>query len=223
MKLLACCLSLFALLINTVHANTEKVIFLAPTTQHTSGLSEYQALDVLTPLAPSIRRSLPVAFPTDQHPEGVESWYWLKDLRQRQRHEVRICWAATQPTDFRLDVFEHKDIAEQHALLESLTQFIQSQRQTKEAATSAKEEIFLLLRIQAAADFYTTNKTLMQKPPPVDVDIILDPYLDNIFPTSLLPTAAYIVCLAVGSWYVSGYIWSLLKPVAGTEAKSHED
>jgi hypothetical protein len=33
----------------------------------------------------------------------------------------------------------------------------------------------------------------MRHPQPVDVDIILDPYLANIFPASLLPTAIYIV------------------------------
>jgi hypothetical protein len=50
------------------------------------------------------------------------------------------------------------------------------------------------------------NKTLMEHVPPVFVDIILDPYLFNVFPRSLAPTAAYIVLLAIGSWYLSKYI-----------------
>ena len=60
----------------------------------------------------------------------------------------------------------------------------------------------------------------MQQPEPVDVDIILDPYLANVFPASLLPTAAYILVLAVGAWFLSGKIWLLLKP---EEIKSHVD
>jgi hypothetical protein len=50
------------------------------------------------------------------------------------------------------------------------------------------------------------NKTLMGHVPPVFVDIILDPYIFNVFPQSLVPTAAYIVLLAIGSWYLSKYI-----------------
>ena len=45
----------------------------------------------------------------------------------------------------------------------------------------------LFLRVRAAADFFTTNKELMSSPPPVDVDLILDPYVSNVFPRSLGP------------------------------------
>ena len=72
----------------------------------------------------------------------------------------------------------------------------------------------------------------MQYPLPVDVDIsmsthastaayaraemadkysVLDPYLLNVFPRSLVPTALYIVTLAVGSWFLSGVIWDWLR------------
>jgi hypothetical protein len=64
----------------------------------------------------------------------------------------------------------------------------------------------LFLRVFAAADYYTTNKTLMENVPAVYVDIILDPYIFNIFPRSLVPTAAYITLLAIGSWYLAKYI-----------------
>jgi hypothetical protein len=50
--------------------------------------------------------------------------------------------------------------------------------------------------------------------PPVLVDIILDPYLLNIFPKSLVPTAGYLIILAFGSWFLSGLIWRLLIRVA---------
>ena len=68
----------------------------------------------------------------------------------------------------------------------------------------------LLLQIHAAADYFTLNKTLMSVVPPVRVDVILDRYLMNVFPQSLLPTAMYITVLAVIGWFVSGYVWRLL-------------
>ena len=76
----------------------------------------------------------------------------------------------------------------------------------------------LFLRVRAAADFFTTNKDLMSRPPPVDVDLILDPYVFNIFPRSLGPTAAYIVALAFVAWIVSGAAWKFLQTDAATKA-----
>lgn len=52
----------------------------------------------------------------------------------------------------------------------------------------------------------------MQNPEPVRTDLILDRYLANIFPASLLPTAVYLVILAIIAFYVSGWIWNYLRP-----------
>ena len=82
-------------------------------------------------------------------------------------------------------------------------------------------ESVLFLRVRAAADFFTTNKELMSSPPPVDVDLILDPYVINVFPRSLGPTAAYIVALAFVAWIVSGAVWKFLRPE--TTNKAHKD
>lgn len=79
----------------------------------------------------------------------------------------------------------------------------------------------LFLRVRAAADFFTTNKELMSSPPLVDIDLILDPYVFNVFPRSLGPTAVYIVVLACGAWLVSGVVWNFLRP--GTANKSHSE
>ena len=49
---------------------------------------------------------------------------------------------------------------------------------------------------------------------PVLVDIILDPYLLNIFPKSLVPTAGYLIALAILGWVLSGVIWRILLQVA---------
>lgn len=47
----------------------------------------------------------------------------------------------------------------------------------------------------------------MRNVPPVAVDLILDPFLFNVFPRSLVPTAGWIVLVAVlalviGRWAV---------------------
>lgn len=65
----------------------------------------------------------------------------------------------------------------------------------------------LFLRVHAAADYFTTNQALMQNVPPVAVDLILDPFVLNVFPRSLLPTAGWMVLVAVlavvlGRWIV---------------------
>ena len=35
---------------------------------------------------------------------------------------------------------------------------------------------------------------------------VLDPFLLNVLPRSLLPTSVYLIVLAVLAWYLSGYI-----------------
>jgi hypothetical protein len=49
----------------------------------------------------------------------------------------------------------------------------------------------------------------------VKVDIILDPYILDLLPHSLLPTSVYILCVALGAYFVSGhahaYIRGLIK------------
>lgn len=63
----------------------------------------------------------------------------------------------------------------------------------------------LFLRVRAAADYYSADKTLMQDVPPVKVELIIDPFLWNVFPRSLVPTAGWIavvglVALVVARW-----------------------
>jgi hypothetical protein len=215
--LLAATTLLFALLTTTAHANTEKVIFLAPKLADFPILN--LTLDALAPSAPKLRKSLPVAFPTTDQPNGSESWYLLRDLSLGQRHEVRVCWAATQPTNFRLDVFDISELLANPELFAAVSQ----SRVPLPLHRTDKRENALLLRIQAAADFFTTDKSRMRNPPPVDVDIILDPYLANIFPKSLIATAGYIICLTIGSWYISGTIWTRVQSITREHDKDHTE
>lgn len=82
----------------------------------------------------------------------------------------------------------------------------------------------LLLRIAAAADYFTTNATLMATPEPVLVDIILDPFLGNVLPRSLLPTVGYVIVVALGSWVLAwGVVVPALKRLAlGAEGENGE-
>lgn len=64
----------------------------------------------------------------------------------------------------------------------------------------------LFLRVQAAADYFTTDEALMRDVPPVGVDLILDPFLLNVFPRSLVPTAGWIVAVAVLAVFVARWV-----------------
>ena len=63
----------------------------------------------------------------------------------------------------------------------------------------------------------------MDHPPPVDVDIILDPFLLNILPQSLGPTAIYIAIVAIGAWFLSGAVFRWLLSIATDSPKPHTD
>lgn len=225
MKLLACLTALFAFFTLAVYANTEKVIFVAPPStsysRKTSSRLHEWSLGTLSPANLTLRASLPVIFPTNEQPYGRESWYLLKGLHEHQRYEVRVCWAAIQPTNFWLHVFQPSEILQNSELLNSLDDFSRHHQAQVKPRNPGTENI-LLLRVRAAADFFTTNRILMLDPPPVDVDIILDPYIANVFPSSLQATAVYIVTLAVGSWFLSGIIWSRLSAAKSAE-KDHKD
>ncbi|RAH50852.1 uncharacterized protein BO95DRAFT_438111 [Aspergillus brunneoviolaceus CBS 621.78] len=74
--------------------------------------------------------------------------------------------------------------------------------------TAPVADSVLFLRVRAAADYYSTDPELMETVPPVVVDVILDPYLGNVFPRSLVPTAGWVVVVAgvavfVGRWVVA--------------------
>ena len=63
-----------------------------------------------------------------------------------------------------------------------------------------RQSSVLLLRVLAAADYFTDNAGLMLNVTPVYVDIILDPYFLNVVPTSLVTTAGFIMAIAGLSW-----------------------
>ncbi|KAL9103716.1 MAG: hypothetical protein Q9163_001266 [Psora crenata] len=84
--------------IRLVVANVEKITFIAPAPinipQQQLNLANVY-IETLTPNSTSLRRELPAAFPSPGFPKGRETWIVLDGLRQHQRYELRICWAAT--------------------------------------------------------------------------------------------------------------------------------
>jgi hypothetical protein len=92
---------LFALQVCSVLANTEKTIFLGPSSlqipvEHPT-LDDLQ-LEALSPQLWSLRTHIRAEFPTNSSKYGQASWYLLHRLEEGKRYEVRICWAATVST-----------------------------------------------------------------------------------------------------------------------------
>jgi hypothetical protein len=81
-----------------VLGNTEKVIFLGPSSlqipvEHPT--LEDLHLETLSPQHWALRTYLQAEFPTNSSKYGVASWFILHRLEEGQRYEVRVCWAAT--------------------------------------------------------------------------------------------------------------------------------
>lgn len=63
----------------------------------------------------------------------------------------------------------------------------------------------------------------MANPPPVLVDIILDPFVLNVLPRSLVPTVYYIVVVAIVSWLVAKRIADWLHGIATAPESEREE
>ncbi|KAI1343892.1 hypothetical protein F5Y15DRAFT_411743 [Xylariaceae sp. FL0016] len=207
-------IALICSMISAVCANTEKTIFLGPPTVNIA--SAHPALDdlrlhTLTPQDFQIRTHLEARFPINELLHGKPTWLLLDQLREGQRYEVRVCWAATQPTAFKMNTYELQTVFETPELISELSEYSWSRQSIDDAGTAIpikpleteREASVLFLQILVAADYYTTNTTLMRQVPPVYVDIILDPFVYNILPRSLIPTVAYILIVAVTTWFLA--------------------
>lgn len=74
----------------------------------------------------------------------------------------------------------------------------------------------LFLRILAMADYYTSNGTLMRNEnvPHVFVDVILDPFILNVLPRSLVSSLVYLGILALGAWALARNVMGWIGAVA---------
>ncbi|KAL4802748.1 hypothetical protein BDV18DRAFT_60655 [Aspergillus unguis] len=206
-----------AVLTTLASANVEKTIFLAPPAYSLPDRDptlDDLGLERLSPSNGMLRTTVNASFPTETESRGTDSWYLLENLNPGQRYEVRICWLATQPTAFDLSTYTLHEILEDRSLLSAISLYSSSRLATPplqagltsknqrggSANTDTSSDSVLLLRISAAADYFSLDQTLMENVPPVLADVILDPFLGNVFPKSLVPTACWIgvvSCLAI--------------------------
>ncbi|KAH1491469.1 hypothetical protein LV164_006862 [Aspergillus fumigatus] len=220
-------------LIPLVVANVEKTIFVAPQPSHipsTDSTLDDLGLERLSPSYPTLRTFINASFPTPDSP-GTDSWFFLENLTPGQRYEVRICYLATQPTSFTLDTFTLSSTMEDPSLLSSISLYSSARLAALDSSTSSSNPLVrngkhhqppssrdpaptsdsvLFLRIRAAADYFSLDRALMEHVPPVLVDVILDPFLWNIFPRSLVPTAGYLcvvgmVAVLLARWVMGAF------------------
>lgn len=212
-----------------VAANTEKVIFLGPDTPSTprqKASIEALHLDTLTPTQGQcrLRTHLEAAFPTAEHPYGPATWLLLDRLAPGRRYEARVCWTATQPTAFTLTTHQVDAVLADPGLSASLAAHMEMRAGSTAAekhgqeATRQNDGPALLLRVLAAADYFAANATLMAHVNPVHVDVLLDPFLLNVLPRSLAPTAVYIVAVAIVSYLVARSVATWLSDLAAETA-----
>ncbi|ROT43374.1 hypothetical protein SODALDRAFT_348116 [Sodiomyces alkalinus F11] len=216
-----------------VWANTEKIIFLAPESMnmsYNSSTLDNLHLEILTPDTRSIRRHLPSSFPSAESSAGSTSWLLLYNLTPSRRYEVRVCWAAIQPTQFLLDLYDPSDVWKNAELTSSLVQ----SRQGHEVVSGSRLEPLLLqahngdigayktpsvlfLRIRAVANYYSEDAARMAQVEPPLVDIILDPYVFGILPESLVSTVVYITVVAIWAVLLARRIVSWIRRLIGTK------
>jgi hypothetical protein len=108
-----------------------------------------------------------------------------------------------QPTAFRLATHTLSDVFNDEQLITLLGTYSEERQSSpcepQEGSYGdgdAGQTSMLFLVMDAAADYHSSNKTLMRSPPDVRVDIILDPYILGLLPRSLLPTVVYIAFVA---------------------------
>ncbi len=126
-----------------------------------------------------------------------------------------------------MNVYELDTVFETPALISSLAQYSEA-RQLEQSASSKTPKVHtstsrdaagerqasvLLLHVHAAADYFSADKALMENPPPVLVDLILDPYWHNAIPHSLLLTLGYVVMVAISSVFVARHVVRLLTAI----------
>ncbi|KAH7273790.1 hypothetical protein B0J15DRAFT_567158 [Fusarium solani] len=210
-------LGLVLSLASSTEANADKVIFTAPDVVpiplQKPSLADLN-LPVLTPDSWSIRTNLSRVFPTKpkDYASGAATWLLLDSLNAGQRYEFR------QPTGFVMDVYELDTVWDTPELMQSLADYAYS-RQSSTDSQGAREEgersaSVLLLQIKASADYFTDDAALMRDPPPVLVDLILDPYLYNLIPRSLVPTIGFLILVGLVAWFVARSVASKLQSIA---------
>ena len=196
--------------------NVEKVIFKhQPMIQPSAPLDHLlQELEHLSPLRNTLRTALEAPFPSEENQlNDSNAWLLISDLNRDQTYEVRISWCATSPTAFSFRVLQPSEVLKSELLTSSVNSFAANSPKSIALDQQAHGSPSLFLRIFANADYLSSSARLMSRPPQVDVDVVLDPFLFNILPRSLLPHSIFLAGLSLLSWLLSGFFWrSILHP-----------
>ena len=163
---------------------------------------------------------------------------------------MTLIFLDQQPTRFRLVTHTIEEVFTTPSLISSVTavselrlssiqpsRLSDEQRDREREPPNALLRSVLLLQVFAAADYYSSNTSLMQNVPPVHVDIsesiysfsysttssrlnitVLDPFILNVLPESLVPTVIYILALFIASWLLSAIVHSRLRNICTPSA-----
>lgn len=164
---------------------------------------------------------------------------------------MRLIDDDQQPTSFTLSTYPLDAIIDDPSLLASISHFSSARlasvdvnnpkeivpqvpnshhapRHPLRRTQSRDSDSVLFLRIHAAADYFTIEQGLMESVPPVIADVILDPFLGNVFPKSLVPTACWglivgVAAVGIARWVVKEFGRVVLQGVgSGSAAGSTE-
>ncbi|KAF8468289.1 hypothetical protein BDZ91DRAFT_722380 [Kalaharituber pfeilii] len=191
-------------------ANVEKLIFI-PTSTDFTPLSDgpHVKLDLrLSPASPRLWTSLNTSFPEFANTRigGFETWVALEGLNPGQRYELRICWAAISSSDFTLRL---------HAPADAALSLSKPAVSLSRALMSTKG-LTGYVQILSRADYYTLDESRSQHPDSVHVELVLDSYIFNILPKSLLQIGVVVAGVALWAWWISLkiYLWisSIMAP-----------
>lgn len=125
-----------------------------------------------------------------------------------------------QPTSFTMKTFTLDTVFSTPDLISSLNDYALTRQSLPPSPSSSKDQkerfpSLLFLQILSSADYFTTNTSLMNEPTPVDVDIILDPFILNVLPRLLVPTVIYIILVAIVAYFISGKVLLFLDNALG--------
>lgn len=122
------------------------------------------------------------------------------------QHNTSLTHNTQQPTDFHLQTYTLPAVLDTPELMTSLHNYSVSRQPALPATTTTttgRQSSALLLRIDAAASYFSPDRALMARPEPVAADVILDPFVCNVLPRTLVPTVGYVVLVAGLSWVLS--------------------
>ncbi|KHN95851.1 GPI-Mannosyltransferase II co-activator, Pga1 [Metarhizium album ARSEF 1941] len=227
-KTLVHAILLLCILVEFVAGNVEKIIFTGPPSSPTASSNPALSslnINTLTHDELSVRTNLDRIFASEETGfRGQPSWILVTNLTENRRYEFRVCWSALEPNRFDMEAYTLETVVRDPRLLRSLNAYAASRPsvQTTKHSTIGSESRSLLVEIHSAADYFTDNAELMTRPPPILVDFILDPFLFNVLPQSLLPTVGYLSLLGIVTWFVGRWVASSLRRVADSVEISPE-